>query len=79
MRLRSTAFPVFFVTVKPKRGPVAAAAEGSAWRTNPGRVTFRPRATARNSLRRLSRPGRAGAGFVAFRRSASCGRAHGGR
>ena len=51
MRLRTTALPVFFVTVKPNRGPRGASPVASAWSTKPGRVTFRPRATARNSLR----------------------------
>ena len=65
MRLRTTALPIFLVTVKPKRGPRAALGRArSACRTKPGRVTFRPRGHRTEIARRLSRSSRAGAAPV---------------
>src|SRR5918993_4697677 len=68
MRLRSVAWPTFFVTVRPKRNPFASS------RTSPCTVIRsvwkrRPEAAARNSRRLVRRPGAA----------PSTGRAHGSR
>ena len=63
VRLRITALPIFFVTVKPRRaGPVSS--RGSAWSTSPGMGALRPLAAARwNSARRVRRPGAAKQGL----------------
>jgi hypothetical protein len=55
VRLRTTAFPTFLVTVKPNRaGKVSA--RGRAWRTTPPTAAFLPAdATRRNSARRFRR------------------------
>jgi hypothetical protein len=57
VRLRTTALPTFFVTVKPRRsGPWSS--RTSAWRTTPPTATFLPFAAARkNSARRVRRFG----------------------
>ena len=57
VRLRITALPIFFVTVKPSRaGPWSS--RGSACSTTPGIGALRPLAAARrNSARRVRRPG----------------------
>ena len=57
VRLRITALPIFFVTVKPSRaGPWSS--RGSACNTTPGIGALRPLAAARrNSARRVRRPG----------------------
>ena len=57
MRLRTTAFPVFLVTVNPKRGDRAGFSPtgNKPWRTNPWRTVRLPRPTARNSARLRSR------------------------
>jgi hypothetical protein len=56
-RFRTTALPIFFVTVKPMRtGP--SSARGRACRTNPWVAALRPfAATRKNSARRLRRVG----------------------
>src|SRR5436305_13489560 len=53
MRLRTTAPPIFLVTVNPKRGGRGSADRPAfnACSRNPGRVTLAPPATARNSAR----------------------------
>jgi hypothetical protein len=55
VRLRTTAFPTFLVTVKPSLAGKSSA-RGSAWRTTPPIAAFLPAdATRKNSARRLSR------------------------
>src|SRR5690606_17214835 len=56
MRFRSTALPVFFVTVIPSRGGPSSP-RSSTSRRNKGPRRFAPRCTARNSARLVRRSG----------------------
>ncbi len=81
IRLRSTAPPVFFVTVKPIRAPPAGRVRAALWRVKARICTRLPLAAFRKSARRRSLSKRAGAasrsasesGFGRFRRKAACG------
>lgn len=83
MRLRTTAFPVFLVTVKPKRGGPSAESRSIACSSRAGRPALRPLATARYCGRERRRSKALlrdrGAPSASLRPRAACAHARGGR
>lgn len=73
MRLRTTALPIFLVTVIPSRMDGSPSSRSWTSRTNPGMGARRPRLAARKSARRRM----ICSGAVAVRPTATCGRANG--